>query len=557
MVEQPDIVPLCHLQARVAVPADAPVLFQPGILDPPVLRRVSPADLLYGSVPFVASVRQAQFPLRIRLRLHALDHLPQVLLRRVVQRHQDTEQDIVPELLPSLPSRLSRRHVVAHLPHHPRVGRLLQLPPPLRRALRSLLQQGLRRPRGDVQLVVVLRPFMHAQHHLPRRPRQPPEERVRDRLEVARRLVIARRHAQQPRSQLCDLRVRGPVVVDPLPRHPVYVVLRDPVLRFQQRRQLRIPENLLEQCERVPPLRAQQRAAAQQYRLFAQDLRVRPRLRVLHRPFEHLPEQLVVHLPHCPADDVAVFEVQPPQVRPACRAQRSAPHELPVFQQRFLDHVYLVFLQHPHPDVVVVQLDQAQVVLPDFVHDLLADQGAVVGQVVARHQQLLQPVLPAPVLCLENLQRLRVVGRFAPVVDRLQQRQARPAFRVRFHIFNLFCQLLRIPQVVAVQRRDVCAPAFPVAHVVGVGNLPVLFVADQADALVLRVLLRDLRGLVRARVVHDDQFPLRVALRLYALDRLRDKDLVVVQRQHDADQRLRHFLFLRLRSLHSCSIAAS
>ena len=93
VVEQSDVIPGGHLKAGIRVSRNAQVLLQPLVLDPQVLPHILAADPLHIAVGFIAAVRHAQFPVRIRLVDDRPDHLVQELFRRIVKGNYDAEFD--------------------------------------------------------------------------------------------------------------------------------------------------------------------------------------------------------------------------------------------------------------------------------------------------------------------------------------------------------------------------------------------------------------------------------------------------------------------------------
>ncbi len=93
MIQEADIIARNHFQAGVGIGGDAPVFRQPAVTDAGILRGKSPANRFRLSVLPIAAVGQAELPVRVGLLPHRLDHLPQKLRRRVVQRRCNADLD--------------------------------------------------------------------------------------------------------------------------------------------------------------------------------------------------------------------------------------------------------------------------------------------------------------------------------------------------------------------------------------------------------------------------------------------------------------------------------
>src|SRR3712207_5555675 len=106
----------------------------------------------------------------------------------------------------------------------------------------------------------------------------------------------------------------------------------------------------------------------------------------------------------------------------------------------------------------------------------------------------------------------------------------------------LLLQLVRQPGVIGVQEGDVLAPSVGYAKIAGSAPSPVLVPRVLQVAHLLGVPLSipqgDLGATVGRTVVHQQEFPVIVALGQHALDRLLDELLLIEEGSDYRDQRL-------------------
>ena len=581
MVKQPDVIPGCHLQAGVRVFADAPVLLQLQVSDPRVFLRVFPADFPDVRVFRVAAVRQAQLPFFIGLADDRVNHGRQVFFRGVVKRHQDAEGDIPVKLHGLLGIQILRRYIVSAVPQFPGRRFLVVCLPPAGRFLPSVLQEAFEQAELQVNPLMPRREILQADHQLPGGRGNPPEERPLDRREVGRRLMVLRRELADLRLlipdlpvqavdllpqtfplflpgvqqvlfvvdrqllfldvmlQRPDLRLRRPVIVDGIPRHPVHVVLGDSVMLLQHLPGFRIPENPLEQVKSVPFAVDHQHVGSQQQRFFTQDLAFRFRVPVPELPVEYPPEQFRLHLRHRVPDNPGILKEHPAVVLPALLGQGPAIVKPAVPHQGLLDHVNIVLQHNPQPKVVILHLQVQHAVIPDLLQRIHPDHGAGMAKVVAGGQQLMDPLGPAPVRSGEYRPENRILLFVSVFVDKGHQRKARAGIRILLQVRNLLFQLVRLPQVVLVQHSHILSPGLAVPDDMRVAQLAVFLQRDQPDPGIVKGGYNICRS-VRGCVIDHDHFPVRIRLGQRALNRLPDKLFPVVQRQDDTDQRLLH-----------------
>ena len=116
MIKRREKVSGCEGHARVRVGRDAAVLREPDIADPPreiLIPALHCMDhLLHIGVVCIRPVRETELPVPVGLPDHGIHHIGEILLRRVVERHENGEENLSREsgclLRLSLPLRLVR-----------------------------------------------------------------------------------------------------------------------------------------------------------------------------------------------------------------------------------------------------------------------------------------------------------------------------------------------------------------------------------------------------------------------------------------------------------------